>query len=99
MIKSVWKCMNIIAISPKSGMEQAEIIDTFWTYQLLNGHPRRFTTPWPSLATVPVYNAVAIFRDHTVLQRRGRLSRLRRLTTRKETSPSVPDDPSVLQAN
>ena len=33
MIKSVWKCMNIIAISPKSGMEQAEIIDTFWTYQ------------------------------------------------------------------
>src|SRR6187401_2421880 len=32
MIKSVWKCMNIIAISPKSGMEQAEIIDTFWTY-------------------------------------------------------------------
>ena len=25
--------MNIIAISPKSGMEQAEIIDTFWTYQ------------------------------------------------------------------
>ena len=27
------ECMNIIAISPKSGMEQAEIIDTFWTYQ------------------------------------------------------------------
>src|SRR3954468_6720486 len=33
MIKSVWKCINIIAISPKRGMEQAEIIDTFWTYQ------------------------------------------------------------------
>src|SRR3954467_411077 len=34
MIKIVWKCINIIAISPKSGMEQAEIMDTFWTYQL-----------------------------------------------------------------
>ena len=34
MIKSVWKCINNIAISPKRGMEQAEIIDTFWTYQL-----------------------------------------------------------------
>src|SRR6187399_1249511 len=33
MIKSVWKCINNIAISPKRGMEQAEIIDTFWTYQ------------------------------------------------------------------
>src|SRR4051812_19783565 len=33
MIKIVWKCINIIAISPKSGMEQAEIMDTFWTYQ------------------------------------------------------------------
>src|SRR3954465_15433436 len=32
MIKIVWKCINIIAISPKRGMEQAEIIDTFWTY-------------------------------------------------------------------
>ena len=27
--------MNIIAISPKSGMEQAEIIDTFWKYHVL----------------------------------------------------------------
>src|SRR3954468_9059396 len=34
MIKIVWKCINIIAISPKRGMEQAEIIDTFWTYHL-----------------------------------------------------------------
>src|SRR6187399_2848155 len=33
MIKSVWKCINNIGISPKRGMEQAEIIDTFWTYQ------------------------------------------------------------------
>src|SRR3954467_6094993 len=33
MIKIVWKCINNIAISPKSGMEQAEIMDTFWTYQ------------------------------------------------------------------
>src|SRR3954464_10282657 len=33
MIKIVWKCISIIAISPKRGMEQAEIIDTFWTYQ------------------------------------------------------------------
>ena len=33
MNKSVWKCINIIAISPTRGMEQAEIIDTFWTYQ------------------------------------------------------------------
>src|SRR3954463_11418764 len=33
MIKIVWKCINIIAISPKRGMEQAEIMDTFWTYQ------------------------------------------------------------------
>src|ERR1041385_9106633 len=32
MIKSVWKCINIIEISHKRGMEQAEIIDTFWTY-------------------------------------------------------------------
>src|ERR1041385_8633610 len=32
MIKSVWKFINIIAISHKRGMEQAEIIDTFWTY-------------------------------------------------------------------
>src|SRR4051812_43563488 len=35
MIKIVWKCINIIAISPKRGMEQAEIMDTFWTYHLL----------------------------------------------------------------
>src|SRR3954469_1990672 len=35
MIKSVWKFINIIAISHKRGMEQAKIIDTFWTYQLL----------------------------------------------------------------
>src|SRR4051812_9504266 len=34
MIKIVWKCINIIAISPKRGMEQAEIMDTFWTYHL-----------------------------------------------------------------
>src|SRR4051812_32010347 len=34
MIKIVWKCINIIAISPKRGMEQAEIIDTFWTYHV-----------------------------------------------------------------
>src|ERR1041385_1322978 len=32
MIKSVWKFISIIAISHKRGMEQAEIIDTFWTY-------------------------------------------------------------------
>src|SRR6187399_2097408 len=35
MIKIVWKCINTIAISHKRGMEQAEIIDTFWTYQAL----------------------------------------------------------------
>src|ERR1041385_7930171 len=34
MIKSVWKCVNIIEISHKRCMEQAEIIDTFWTYQM-----------------------------------------------------------------
>src|SRR4051812_12294075 len=34
MIKIVWKCINIIATSPKRGMEQAEIMDTFWTYQV-----------------------------------------------------------------
>ena len=34
MIKSVWKCINIIAIAHKKGMEQAEIIDTFWTFHL-----------------------------------------------------------------
>src|ERR1041385_5089284 len=33
MIKNVWKFINIVAISHKRGMEQAEIIDTFWTYQ------------------------------------------------------------------
>src|SRR3954447_14131290 len=32
MIKSVWKFINNIAISHKRGMEQAQIIDTFWTY-------------------------------------------------------------------
>ena len=49
MIKSVWKCMNIIAISPKSVMEQAEIIDTFWTYQSAGanfGPSRRKLGPW-----------------------------------------------------
>ena len=40
MIKSVWKCINIIAISHKRGMEQAEIIDTFWTYQILAMDPK-----------------------------------------------------------
>src|SRR4051812_48251073 len=35
MIKSVWKFINIIAISHKTGMEQAEIIDMFWTYHSL----------------------------------------------------------------
>src|SRR3954463_15388812 len=41
MIKIVWKCINTIAISPKRGMEQAEIIDTFWTY-----HPRGDVQPF-----------------------------------------------------
>src|SRR4051812_18665385 len=36
MIKSLWKFINIIAISHKRGMEQAEIIDTFWTYHEAN---------------------------------------------------------------
>src|SRR6187399_3150536 len=41
MIKSVWKCINIIAISPKRGMEQAEIIDTFWTYHMADALSRK----------------------------------------------------------
>ena len=39
MIKSVWKCINIIAISHKRSMEQAEIIDTFWTYHQATSKP------------------------------------------------------------
>src|SRR6187401_2204142 len=39
MIKSVWKCINIIGISPKRGKEQAEIIDTFWTYHVHAWYP------------------------------------------------------------
>src|SRR4051812_42033420 len=38
MIKSVWKCINIIAISHKRSIEQTEIIDTFWTYKKPGGH-------------------------------------------------------------
>ena len=38
----------------------------------------------------PAYNAVAVSRDRTGLQRRGRLSRPRRLTTRRTTHPSAP---------
>ena len=30
--------------------------------------PRRFTMPWPSLATAPVYDAVAVSRVRTGLQ-------------------------------
>ena len=54
-----------------------------WSW-LLNGLPHRLTTPWPSLGTTRAYNAVAVSRDRTGLQRRGRLSRPRRLTTRRQ---------------
>ena len=38
----------------------------------------------------PAYNAVTVSRDRASLQRRGRLSRPRRLTTRRTTCPSAP---------
>ena len=40
-------------------------------------HPRRLTTPWPSLATAPAYNVVAVSHDRAGLQCCGRLSRPR----------------------
>src|SRR3954469_9151748 len=51
MIKSVWKCINIIAISHKKGMEQAEIIDTFWTYDF---------QPWAGIHKQPHQAEVAV---------------------------------------
>ena len=57
---------------------------------LLNRLPHRLTTSWPSLATAPAYNTVAVSRDRAGLQLRGRLSRPRRLTTRRTTHPSAP---------
>src|SRR4051812_8413115 len=54
MIKSVWKFINIIAISHKRGMEQAEIIDTFWTYHVstsMFGYAAGRRTPPASLQT------------------------------------------------
>ena len=56
---------------------------------LLNRLLHRLTTPWPSLATTPAYNDVAVSRDHTGLQRGGQFARLHRLTTPRTTRPSA----------
>src|SRR3954462_15067867 len=53
MIKIVWKCINIIAISPKRGMEQAEIIDTFWTYRASRGGRREATPITMAAKSIP----------------------------------------------
>ena len=59
--------------------------------------PRRLTMPWPSLATAPVYNALAVLYDHTGLQQGGQLARPHRLTTPRPTHLSAPvaDSPVV----
>ena len=40
---------------------------------------------WPSLATTPAYNAVAVSRDHAGLQQGGQLVRLHRFTMPRPT--------------
>ena len=57
---------------------------------LLNGFPHRLTTPWPSLATAPAYNVVAVFCGHTGLQQGGQLARPHRLTTPRPVHLSMP---------
>ena len=51
---------------------------------------RRLTTPWPSFATAPVYNALAVFYDHAGSQQGGQLARPHRLTTPRPTHLSAP---------
>src|SRR3954463_5672977 len=46
--------------------------------------------PWPSLATAPAYNAVAVSRDHAGLQQGGQLARPHRITTPRPVHLSVP---------
>ena len=60
-----------------------------WSW-LLNGLPHRLITPWPSLTSAPAYNKEDNLPIRTGLQRRGCLSRPRRLTTRRTTCPSAP---------
>ena len=57
---------------------------------LLNGLPHWLTTPWPSLATAPAYNVVAVSRDHAGLQQGGQLARPHRLTTPRPVHLSMP---------
>ena len=51
---------------------------------------RRLTAPWPSLATAPVYNAVAVFYDHAGLQQGGQLTRPQRFTAPRLNHLSEP---------
>ena len=62
-------------------MTKSDIIPWRWRHtnifwhrwsSLINGLPHRLTTAWPSLATAPAYNTVAVSRDHADLQCRGR---------------------------
>ena len=80
-------------------MTKSDIIPRRWRHanifwhrwsSLLNGLPHRLTTPWPSLATAPAYNAVAVSRDHAGLQQGGQLARPHRLTTPRPVHLSVP---------
>ena len=57
----------------------------------------QLTTPWPSLATAPIYNALAVFYDHAGLQQGGQLARPHWLTTPRPTHLSAPvtDSPVI----
>ena len=57
---------------------------------LLNGLLHRLTTPWPSLATAPAYNAVAVFHEHAGLQQGGQLACPHRFTMMRPVHLSVP---------
>ena len=87
-------------------MTKSDIIPRRWRHanifwhrwsSLLNGLPHRLTTPWPSLATAPAYNAVAVSRDHAGLQQGGQLARPHRLTTPRPVHLSVP--PQMLRSS
>ena len=52
--------------------------------------PAPASTPWPSLATAPAYNTVAVSRDHVGLQQGGQLARLHRLRTPRPVHLSMP---------
>ena len=75
-----------VVYAGKLFITKSDIIPRGWR------HANIFWHRWSSLTQrtpAPAYNAVAVSRDRAGLQRRGRLLRRRRLTTRRATHTSA----------